>query len=164
MASASQPGASHRSVSGQSQGKRCKDCGDAVKPRPAPFPGPRCATHHRVIKKIRSAASHERMVTKTYGLLPGDYEILYQAQGGRCWLCQRATGKTKRLAVDHDHSCEAGHPKNVGCRLCVRALLCGPCNKLIGWYRDSPEAFERAAAYLRQPPARTFLSEARVSG
>jgi hypothetical protein len=86
-------------------------------------------------------------VQKTYSLGPGQYDQLYEFQGGKCWLCQRATGARKRLAVDHNH--ETGE---------VRGLLCGPCNKLIGWYRDSPETFERAAAYLRQPPARAVLS------
>lgn len=138
--------------------RKCKDCGEAARRRPAPHPGPRCATHWRVAKKTRAAASHASMVQRVYGLAPGDYERLYEAQGGRCWLCQRSTGKARRLAVDHDHSCTAGHPSDRGCRLCVRALLCSPCNKLIGWYRDNPEAFERAAQYLREPPARRLLN------
>lgn len=120
----------------------CKDCpenGWHTTVRPAPHPGPRCATHHRAFHKAQKANNHERMVAKTYGLAPGEYEQIYNLQGGTCAICQRATGKTKRLAVDHDHDTGL-----------VRGLLCGPCNKMVGYFRNAPEAFERAAAYLRR--------------
>lgn len=77
------------------------------------------------------------MVVKTYALEPGDYNILYTQQVGRCAICLWATGKARRLAVDHDH--KTGR---------VRGLLCGPCNQFIGRMGDSPAAFLRAAAYL----------------
>lgn len=116
----------------------CKDCDPASK-RPALYPGPRCATHHRLFRKQQKERNHERMVAKTYGLVDGEYERMYQEQGGVCAICQRATGATKRLAVDHDHDTGL-----------VRGLLCGPCNKLVGYFRNSPEAFDRAAVYLRR--------------
>lgn len=90
----------------------------------------------------RKDAAHERMVQKTYGLTPGGYANLLKIQGGRCAICRRANGRTKRLAVDHRHS------DNL-----VRGVLCGPCNQMIGYAHDDPEVFERAAAYLRSPPA-----------
>ena len=120
--------------------RQCKDCA----PRrdhflPTPYPGPRCATHHRAFRKQQKQANHERMVMKTYGLEAGEYAKLYTEQGGVCAICRRATGKTKRLAVDHDH--DTGR---------VRGLLCGPCNKLVGYLRNSPEAFRRGADYLER--------------
>lgn len=136
-------------VADNSVGK-CKDCieyskqsGNPVPKRPAPHPGPRCSTDWRIEVKRREAAAHEKRVQKTYGLPPGAYEALYLAQGGVCAICRRATGKTKRLAVDHDHATGA-----------VRGLLCGPDNRMIGFARDNPEFFDRAAAYLRNPPAK----------
>jgi hypothetical protein len=95
----------------------------------------------------RKKSAHDKMVTKTYGLGPWDYDRLYQSQGGRCaiYLC-RATGRTKRLAVDHNH--KTGE---------VRGLLCGVHNQLIGYNQDSPEVFDSLAAYLRNPPARKVL-------
>lgn len=121
--------------------KQCKDClteGITTK-REANSPGPRCATHWRIFRKQQKAKNHENMVAKTYGLAPGEYEQMYQAQGGVCAICQRATGKTKRLAVDHDHDTGL-----------VRGLLCGPCNRMVGYFRNAPEAFRRAAAYLER--------------
>lgn len=138
---------------------RCKDCvaEQVATIRPAPFPGPRCTTHHRRVLKARSRVAHDRRVARTYGLKPGGYELLYVAQGGRCAAegC-RATGKAKRLAVDHDHSC---CPGPVSCGRCVRGLLCSTHNQQVGQNRDNPVTFASLAEYLRNPPARRVLGE-----
>lgn len=135
--------------------KFCKDClfawvqvqGQYVdnfkSTRPAKYPGPRCFTCWRDEQKRRKAANHAAHVVRTYGLADGDYDRLYEIQGGTCALCRRATGATKKLAVDHDH--KTGQ---------VRGLLCGPCNKTLGLARDDPAYFMRAARYLHDPPAR----------
>lgn len=123
----------------------CKDCGS--KTRPATQPGPRCATCWRDETKRRKQVAHGRHVEATYEITPAEYDALYKAQGGRCWICRRATGASKRLSVDHDH--KTGE---------VRGLLCGPCNHMIGLVaRDNPEVFDRAADYLRHPPALEVL-------
>lgn len=118
----------------------CKSCGSGT--RKLTPPGPRCASCHRALKAARKAASHEAYVLKTYGLKAGQYQALYEAQGGVCYICRRATGKTKKLAVDHDH--RTGF---------VRGLTCSVDNKMLGHFRDDPEALDRAAEYLRNPPA-----------
>jgi Recombination endonuclease VII len=126
----------------------CKDCaaeGVATR-RVAPYPGPRCWTHHRQRTKSRSAANHERRVQAVYGLAQGDYQRLYVMQGARCAGCRRSTGTARRLAVDHNHA--TGE---------VRGLLCKPCNRMVGWFRDDPETFLRLADYLTSPPARRLL-------
>jgi hypothetical protein len=130
--------------------RRCKECEAGTK-RPAPHPGPRCATHHREEMLRRRKAAHDRRLAQVYSITPAVYAALYRLQGGTCAICQRATGARKRLAVDHDHSC-CDAPTS--CGRCVRGLLCKSCNQMLGRMRDSPEAFERAAAYLRYPPAR----------
>jgi hypothetical protein len=131
-------------------GVECRDClaEGVTTVRRASFPGPRCTTHHRRVVRARAEAAHDKRVTKVYGLAPGQYRLLYDAQGGRCaiWGC-RATGKARRLAVDHDHT--TGE---------VRGLLCSIHNRLLGQERDQPEAFDSLAEYLRNPPARRVLS------
>lgn len=130
--------------------KRCKDCGPDSK-RPAPFPGPRCATHHRAFRSRQKAAQHDKRVQQTYGLAPGEYGRLYEFQDGLCFICRRANGTVRKLAVDHDHK----HCKDLpACGKCVRGLLCKTCNRMLGHLRDDPEAFTRAAEYLRNPPIR----------
>lgn len=136
--------------------EECKDClaervAKAVAPplgRPRPIvegSGGRCATHWRDEKKRRKANAHEKRVQKVYGLGPGDYGRLYEFQGGRCAVCRVATGATKRLAVDHDHVTGL-----------VRMLACGPCNKIIGHFRDDPDVLRNAAWVLENPPAQAL--------
>ncbi len=121
--------------------KTCKDCGADSK-RPAPHQGPRCATHHRDRKKALKRAAHARWIEKTYGITSEQYWELYEAQGGHCYICQWAKGLTKLLPVDHDHA--TGY---------VRGLLCNPCNRFIGYIRDSADAGFRVGDYLKNPPA-----------
>jgi hypothetical protein len=127
----------------------CKGCKSTT--RSLGYPGPRCATCWREVNVQRKEAAHGKYVDRKYGISEEEYKILYKAQGGRCAICRRATGATRRLAVDHDH--KTGK---------VRGLLCGPCNNTLGLIaRDDPEVFDRAAAYLRNPPAQAILEEAR---
>lgn len=61
--------------------------------------------------------------------------------GERCDIC----GGTKRLSVDHDHSCCSGVRT---CGECVRGTLCTPCNMALGGFRDSIDLLRRAVEYL----------------
>lgn len=130
----------------------CKDCANSgvTSARPAPHPGPRCATHWRIEKRRRRMAAAGRYVERTYGLTAAEYDRLYEHQGRRCAICRRATGATKRLAVDHDHTC---CPGPTSCGRCVRGLLCGPCNDELAHARDSVDHFHRAIRYLREWPS-----------
>lgn len=121
-----------------------------VRPRPAPHGGPRsrrCTTHHRARKRAARAATHDAVVARTYGLARGEYAAALEYQGGACAICRRATGKARRLAVDHDH--DTGDP---------RGLLCSPCNHdLLGRY--GVEALRRAIDYLADPPIQRMRRE-----
>lgn len=96
-------------------------------------------------------------MVRDFGMKPGQYMQLYEAQGGKCWICRVATGKTKRLAPDHDHNCIAGHPRDKACKLCLRGLLCGPCNFMVIGRLD-PAGLQRAYWYLLDPPAPRLLA------
>lgn len=120
--------------------KSCKGCGSVT--RKVTAPGPRCATCHRERKKATRQAAHGRWILKTYGITSEQYEALYAAQGGSCFICQRAKGISKKLAVDHDH--QSGF---------VRGLLCTTCNKILGHLRDDDYAAARIVSYLVAPPA-----------
>lgn len=137
--------------------KTCKDClAEGVTTlRPTPHPGPRCVTHHREVTRQRKARAHERRTQATFGITGEQYWELYEAQGGRCYICQWARGAVKRLAVDHDHDRCDNHPPDQGCIRCVRALLCGPCNQMIGRLRV--DALQRAIIVLTDPPAQKLL-------
>jgi hypothetical protein len=138
----------------------CVDCVREGLPltRKTKRPGPRCATHARLSKNKASDARWEAHILATYKLTREMYEALYEAQGGRCATCQRATGKTRRLSVDHDHKCCSGR---TSCGRCVRGLLCRPCNTLLGRARDAIEFFARCIEYLTNPPAQRILNRIR---
>lgn len=124
--------------------RRCVDCAKAGRPltRPAPHPGPRCATDWRAKKSERRTTAQEKRLLDTYALDLDEYEAIKAHQGGKCAICQRATGAKRALAVDHDHA--TGYN---------RGLLCKPCNVMLGRARDDTEFFRRAIEYLTNPPA-----------
>lgn len=126
----------------------CKnaEAGTAHARRPAPHPGPLCATCHREASSGSRKARHEARVQRVYGLAPGGYDALLKAQKGRCYICHRRPGKRRSLAVDHNH--RTGE---------VRGLLCTKCNRYLGWILDDPYAAARIAQYLVSPPSRSVL-------
>lgn len=79
-----------------------------------------------------SAARRDRR----YGLAPGEYDSMYEAQGGRCFICGGSHAKGK-LVVDHDHL--TGE---------VRKLLCNHCNTLLGQALESVAILRNAVLYL----------------
>lgn len=137
----------------------CKDCGSQT--RKLSSPGPRCASCHKERKKKLREKSHSSRMQTLYNLSDGEYAALYAAQGGHCYTCGRWTGNrglSKKLSVDHDHSCCPVPPI---CGKCIRGLICSRCNSLIGQVGDSAghaiERLETYIEYLKNPPAQRLL-------
>lgn len=106
-----------------------------------------------VARKARLKAVHHMTLEQ--------YQDLLDYQGGRCYLCQWATGKTKFLAVDHDHNrakelC-SHDPHKESCINCWRGLLCSACNGILRTARDSIAFFQRGIEYITNPPAARFF-------
>ena len=80
--------------------------------------------------RASSRASHLR---RMYGISVQDYEHMLAAQGGVCRIC----GTGQDLCVDHCHATNR-----------VRGILCRPCNKGIGIFRDSRSLLANAMEYL----------------
>lgn len=97
-------------------------------------------------RKLRQAKAYTAKLRRDYGLGSDEYAQIKRVQGGRCAICGIATGRSKRLSVDHCHKTRE-----------VRGILCSVCNSFLGTIRDNPEAGERLAEYLRNPPAREAL-------
>lgn len=144
--------------------KRCVDCvADGIETYRKPYvvrgktvPGNRCKTHYSAKKKQTSLANAEKRWEQVYSISADIYWAIYEAQGGLCALCRRANGKSKRLAVDHDHGC---CPGKTSCGRCVRSLLCTTCNKMLGHLEDDPELVERIWLYLMNPPGKEVVRE-----
>ena len=83
---------------------------------------------------------------QAYGVDATRYQEMLREQKGVCAICSQpekitdnASGKSKDLAVDHDHATGA-----------VRALLCSACNTAIGLFNDDITLLAKAQAYVIQ--------------
>lgn len=130
--------------------RRCKECPPGSK-RPAPYPGPRCKTHHLAYDAAAKRANYGRHIRALFSVTIDEYDEIKAAQGGVCAICGSATGAHKRLHIDHDHATRL-----------IRGLLCFHCNKFLAWVRDDPEVFLRGYEYLTNPPAQKVLGERRT--
>lgn len=133
----------------------CVDCAEAGRAltRPAPYVGSdtkaRCYRDNIAFTKATTKRRRNLAAVRKYEITPEEDERLLAFQRGVCFICRKATGRTKGLARDHNH--RTGE---------VRARLCGPCNQFIGRLGDDPEAFFRAALHLINPVSRKALARA----
>lgn len=84
----------------------------------------------------RRKAVWARSLERLYGISVGEYERMFETQGGVCAICSQAPKNDRRLAVDHDH--ESG---------VIRSLLCGYCNVIVGIV-ERPNGLDDFRAYL----------------
>lgn len=113
----------------------------------------RCTYHTRAKKARDKERARFATVARTYGLTPAQYVALLVYQNYLCAVCKVANGKTKALAVDHDHRLAKLHPhdEKKACVDCVRGLLCSVCNQiLIGRYNKAQ--LQNAIDYKEEPP------------
>lgn len=85
---------------------------------------------------------------KKYNLTPEQHDELLAAQDHKCAICQ-----TEINHNDHIDHCHKG--------LFVRGILCPPCNKGLGMFRDNQDSLINAVSYLRggAPKTPAFLKE-----
>jgi Recombination endonuclease VII len=93
--------------------------------------------------KTRAVSQRER-----HGITPEQWQELWTAQSGLCWLCGEPLPEDRRkVHVDHDHRhCPPGR----SCGLCRRGLACDACNTLVGLARDDPARLRRVADELER--------------
>lgn len=107
-------------------------------------------------RSCNGEAAHRSRVESTYGLEPGEYDRLFELQGGRCAIC-RCRPEAQRLAVDHDHQTQK-----------PRGLLCIRCNHdLLGAAHDRVDILRAGVNYLEHPPAqegKRWREDAMLSG
>lgn len=85
-----------------------------------------------------------------HGLTQAEIATLLRAQNGRCAICGTDQPGQVNWSIDHDHR---HHPGPIGCRLCVRGILCSACNDALGKMKDDPARLRAAAAYIERTNA-----------
>ena len=128
------------------QSKVCKTCGvekdvsEFYLRKPGGLHFLDCKTCSNDKKKARYHSNPEKSralsVKHTYGLEPEKYTEMVKATP-HCPIC----GSEEPLVVDHDHSTSE-----------VRGLICQPCNKGLGFFRDNQQSLLNAIAYLKNEP------------
>lgn len=103
-------------------------------------------------RDVRRRASRNARLQKLYDITQEEYEILLDAQDGKCAGC--GGDRRYNLAVDHDHALE----KKVGSRKSIRGLLCKRCNGILRDAWDIAQVLRNLADYLDDPPAQKILA------
>lgn len=111
-----------------------------IDPMPEATHGGRCGSGENYRAGCPGCHTVKRM--RTYNISLDKWRQMVSEQGGACAICGDSA---RTLHVDHDHACCPGQRS---CGKCVRKLLCGPCNRGIGLFKDSPEILAKAAEYL----------------
>lgn len=88
-------------------------------------------------------------IWRNYGLTAEEFVGMINRQDGRCEICgvemhlaarRMKNGATASgICIDHDHETGA-----------VRGLLCGACNKALGFFKDNPKLLQAAIGYLKK--------------
>jgi hypothetical protein len=129
---------------------KCAKCAEE-KPRDAFHPYKRNANglqsyckeckkgHYR--KAYDPEKSRWRSLKSAYGISKEAFMARWDAQGGCCDICRTALSLEIKFGYATDHNHETGE---------VRGLLCKPCNRALGLFKDSPSRLRDAAAYLER--------------
>ena len=92
--------------------------------------------------RIRNADKNQEYICqKKHGISLVEYNELFERQEGKCAICgiHEDQLSKKGLAIDHDHVTNK-----------VRGLLCGNCNRALGFFKDDIEILKKAVDYLQQ--------------
>jgi hypothetical protein len=112
---------------------RCKDC---------------CIASRREyvaanLEHVRSYARQYQRARKGVQITPEQAELMAAEQGHACAMCKRPEAELgRRLHLDHDH--ETGQ---------IRELLCGSCNRGLGYLQDNPDLLRGGADYIERHKA-----------
>lgn len=84
-----------------------------------------------------------------YGLSKEGFDRILAAQGGKCKICKQVPDSKVQWRVDHNHAC---CPDNRSCGKCVRGILCGDCNIMVGFVEKARRfGIEEVLSYVDTP-------------
>jgi hypothetical protein len=113
-----------------------KKCSGCLQVKPVNEYNRNSSASHGIESKCRMCQGkyvYARHIEKTYGISIDEYNLMVEASGGRCAICQRLSV----LVIDHNHTTGK-----------VRGLLCKNCNFGIGLLGDSIDTLRSAQSYL----------------
>ena len=113
-------------------------------------------THYQKYQTTPEAkeSAHYRHIKACYGINKEEYLQLNESQGGACAICgttEVPEERRGRLSVDHEHNPATDWERGTRDKTTIRGLLCQPCNKGLGAFKDDPTLLTKAIAYLSKP-------------
>ena len=122
----------------------CVPCTKAYRHRARQTPEYRAKAREDMRRRYQENPEHFRAIGRRHHLKKklashGVDREWYDAQPQECALCraEHSNRARERLAIDHNP--ETGM---------ARGLLCGACNRGIGYFKDDPVLLRRAATYV----------------
>ena len=90
-------------------------------------------------RRIASGKGRVFRLLSRHNILINDYNKILESQSNKCAICgsDKPDGKYEVFNVDHDH--KTGK---------IRGLLCGKCNRALGFFKDNIEILQNAIKYL----------------
>jgi|SRR5208283_2241438 len=92
------------------------------------------------------AQSRERILNRK-GISMDWYNTKLLEQKGLCAICYSAPD-SRKLAVDHNHTCCKPNKEGKTCGKCNRGLLCVSCNRALERIENIPDWYKSASNYL----------------
>lgn len=125
--------------------KLCSIC-KKDKPIDSFWSGNTSRTKSSYCKDCGSSVNRPAHLKRRYNITSEFYDLMFLEQKGKCFCGSTNPGHKRRyFAVDHDHSC---CPTEKSCGLCVRGLICHPCNIMLGVAEDNIDTLKAAIQYL----------------
>jgi len=97
-----------------------------------------CKDCNKKYREQKKEKVKDYQLKRKFGLSLDEYQKMLEEQKGVCKICGQVENN-KQLAVDHCHT--TGQ---------IRGLLCGSCNRGIGYFRDSQDLLLKAVQYLNE--------------
>lgn len=115
------------------RGSYCPDC-ERIRQAEAQF---------RMMERKGGSYRYRRNIylKRAYGITIEEYEVMLEAQGGKCAICGAPDGAADRLSLCVDHNHQTGRR---------RELLCVGCNFRVRNLGDDRGLFELTVAYIRK--------------
>ena len=101
--------------------------------------------------KACAGVNAKKQSIKKHKISLTEFTSVVERQNYECPICHSKLEKY-RGAIDHDHTC---CPGNTSCGMCIRGVICRPCNTGLGMFRDNPELLRSAALYIESYLSRT---------
>ena len=117
----------------------CKVCGRELQKKLRERNKESWIAYSKKWQKDNAERVRDQYLKRRFGISLKVYDFLFTRQKGCCAICGIKQSKfpKRAFAVDHNHKTKK-----------IRGLLCDPCNRGLGYFKDNPKLLYKALGYL----------------